>query len=55
MASEPTILRRYTPPTCRLELIAKSSPLSRWAGQPVLKNLRFRLSFDDPRLPDEQH
>lgn len=54
MASEPTILRRYTPPTCRLELIAKSSPLSRWAGQPVLKNLRFRLSFDDPRLPDEQ-
>jgi hypothetical protein len=48
-----SVLRRYTPPTCTLEILAKSSPLSRWAGQPVLKNLRFRLSLDDPTLPKE--
>lgn len=52
--SLPTALRRYTPPTCTLELIAQQSALSRWAGQPVLKHLRFHLSFDDPRLPDSQ-
>jgi hypothetical protein len=50
-----SVLRRYTPPTCTLEIAAKGSPLSRWAGRPVLKQLRFQLSFDDPRLPpDEQ-
>lgn len=49
-----SVLRRYTPPTCTLEIMAKNSPLSRWAGQPVLKNLRFHLSLDDPKLPKEQ-
>lgn len=47
-------LRRYTPPTCTLEIAAKTSPLSRFVGQSVLKNLRFELRFDDPRQPDEQ-
>jgi hypothetical protein len=50
-----SVLRRYTPPTCTLEIAAKGSPLSHWAGRPVLKHLRFQLSFDDPRLtPEEQ-
>jgi hypothetical protein len=34
--------------------MAQDSPLSRWAGQQVLKNLRFKLSLDDPRSPEEQ-
>ncbi|HEY9652108.1 MAG TPA: DUF4335 domain-containing protein, partial [Coleofasciculaceae cyanobacterium] len=49
-----SILRRYTPPTCTLEIVAKSSPLSRWLGQSVLKELRFELRFDDPRKSEEQ-
>ncbi len=49
------VLKRYTPPTCTLEITAKSSPLSRWAGKPVLKSLSFELRLDDPRLPDTEH
>lgn len=48
------VLRRYTPPTCTLEIVATGSALSRWTDRQVLKNLRFRLSFDDPALPSEQ-
>jgi len=49
------VLRRYTPPTCTLEVKASSSALSRWTDRTVLKNLQFRLSFDDPKLmPDQQ-
>ncbi|MGL5195703.1 MAG: DUF4335 domain-containing protein, partial [Chroococcales cyanobacterium] len=47
-------MRRYTPPTCTLEIVAKSSPLAKWMGKPVLKQLRFQLSFDAPQLPEEQ-
>lgn len=49
-----SVLRRYTPPTCTLEIVAQDSPLSRWAGRPLLRKLRFHLSFDDPRLPDTE-
>lgn len=49
-----SVLRRYTPPTCTLEILAKQSPLSRWAGQPVLKQVRFQLNLDDPKLPQDQ-
>ncbi|MGB6166336.1 MAG: DUF4335 domain-containing protein, partial [Geitlerinemataceae cyanobacterium] len=45
---------RYTPPTCTLEVTAKRSPLSRWTNRPTLKDLRFELRFDDPRLPAEK-
>ncbi|WP_392535167.1 DUF4335 domain-containing protein [Nostoc sp. C117] len=48
-----TVIRRYTPPTCTLEVFAQSSPLSRWMGKTVLKQLSFELRFDDPRLPEE--
>ncbi|MEB3213442.1 MAG: DUF4335 domain-containing protein [Leptolyngbyaceae bacterium] len=50
-----SVLRRYTPPTCTLEIVADQSPLSRWSRQPILKNLRFRLSLDGPHLPSDQH
>src|SRR4028119_445763 len=49
-----SVLRRYTPPTCTLEIVAKSSPLSRWVGQSVLKDLRFELRLDDPRQPEDE-
>ncbi|MFB8788556.1 MAG: DUF4335 domain-containing protein [Potamolinea sp.] len=47
-------IRRYTPPTCTLEVAAKSSPLSRWVGKSVLKDLRFELRFDDPRQSEDK-
>lgn len=53
MALSNSVLRRYTPPTCTLEIAAKSSPLSRWMGKTVLKDLHFDLRFDDPRKPDD--
>ncbi|MEH2254135.1 DUF4335 domain-containing protein [Nostoc sp.] len=49
-----SVIRRYTPPTCTLEVFAQSSPLSRWMGKTVLKHLSFELRFDDPRLPEEK-
>ncbi|MFM7426479.1 MAG: DUF4335 domain-containing protein, partial [Elainella sp.] len=55
LAMPTAVLRRYTPPTCTLEIAAAGSALSRWTDRTVLKNLRFQLSFDDPKLPpDEQ-
>jgi hypothetical protein len=53
MPAEPTVLRRYTPPTCTLEIAAKQSPLSRWMGKLALKDLKFKLSLDDPRVADQ--
>ncbi|AFY40123.1 hypothetical protein Lepto7376_3984 [[Leptolyngbya] sp. PCC 7376] len=49
----PTLIRRYTPPTCSLEVVAKTSALSQWTGNPVIKELDFELSLDDPRLVTE--
>ena len=48
------VIRRYTPPTCTLEVLAQSSPLSRWMGKSVLKQVRFNLRFDDPRQPEKE-
>lgn len=53
-SSSTSTIRRYTPPTCTLEIAAKNSPLSRWIGQSVLKHVRFKLSFDDPRISEDQ-
>ncbi|MEM9449628.1 MAG: DUF4335 domain-containing protein [Cyanobacteria bacterium P01_E01_bin.6] len=50
-----SVLRRYTPPTCTLEITAKQSPLSRWSRQPILRDLRFRLSLDGPHLHTDEH
>ncbi|MEO0409444.1 MAG: DUF4335 domain-containing protein [Cyanobacteria bacterium P01_A01_bin.135] len=48
-------IRRYSPPTCTLELRAKTSPLARWTLRPVLKGVTFRLSFDSPQRPQDDH
>ena len=50
-----TVRRRYTPPTCTLQVQARRSPLSRWQAKPVVKDLRFELRFDDPRQLRERH
>lgn len=47
-------MRRYTPPTCTLEVMAENSALSRWAEQSVVKNVRFHLKLDDPTLSQER-
>ncbi|MFB2938940.1 DUF4335 domain-containing protein [Aerosakkonemataceae cyanobacterium BLCC-F154] len=52
--SSNSLLRRYTPPTCTLEINSQGLPLFRWVGRSTLKNLNFSLNFDDPRLPEEQ-
>lgn len=49
-----SVIRRYTPPTCTLEILAQSSPLSRWMGKTVIKQLTFELHLDDPQLPEER-
>jgi hypothetical protein len=54
MALFKTVVRKYTPPTCTLEVRGKESLLSRWAGRTILQDLKFKLSFDDPRQPDEK-
>ncbi|HYW19997.1 MAG TPA: DUF4335 domain-containing protein [Nodularia sp. (in: cyanobacteria)] len=53
MPSLNSVIRRYTPPTCTLEIWAQSSPLSQWMGKTVIKQLTFELHFDDPQLPEE--
>lgn len=49
------VLRRYTPPTCTLEISAVGSSLSRWTDRTVLKHVRFQLSFDDPRFISDDY
>jgi hypothetical protein len=55
MMFSPTHLRRYTPPTCTLQITAKASPLQKWTSRPLFQDARFELRFDDPRkLEHEQ-
>ena len=54
MLSFSSTIGRFTPPTCTLEIKARRSPLARWTKKNLLKNLRFQLSFDDPRVATEQ-
>jgi len=54
MLSSSATIHRFTPPTCTLEIKAKKSSLSRWTKKEVFKKLRFRLSFDDPRIPESK-
>ena len=43
-----------TPPTCTLEIWGKNSPLSRWTKKTVVKDIQFKLSFDDPKNLDAE-
>ena len=50
----PTILHRFTPPTCTLEIKETKSLISRWMNKNLLKDFKFELTFDDPRLSNEK-
>ena len=54
MANSYTIIKRFTPPTCTLEIWGENSALSRWTKKKVVKNIQFKLSFDDPRNLDAE-
>ncbi|MTJ52044.1 DUF4335 domain-containing protein, partial [Anabaena sp. UHCC 0253] len=54
MSPSNSVIRRYTPPTCTLEIWAQNSPLSYWMDKTIARDLNFRLQFDDPRLPEER-
>lgn len=49
-----SVVRRYTSPTCRLQILTHSSPVSNWLGQSGRKQLRFELRFDHLQLPQQQ-
>lgn len=49
-----SVIRRYTPPTCTLQIVDRNSPLSRWVGRSVTSASQFNLRFDDPQLPAEK-
>ena len=46
MSSSNSVIRRYTTPTCTLEIWAQNSSLSRWLEKNVIRDLSFRLEFD---------
>ncbi len=48
------VLREYTSPTCKLQISANPSALEKWTRKPTLKNQRFLLSLEDPRLSEDQ-
>ena len=54
MKNSYNVIRRFTPPTCTLEIWGKNSPLSRWANKKLVKDIRFKLSFDDPKNLDTE-
>ncbi|NJL21714.1 MAG: DUF4335 domain-containing protein, partial [Leptolyngbyaceae cyanobacterium SM1_3_5] len=49
-----SVSRRYTPPTCTLEVSGRQSALSRWSDRSLVKQVQFQLSFDDPTLPSDR-
>ena len=55
MLNSPTPLRRYTPPTCTLEIWPIQSSRFSWLNRPDLSDWRFILYFDDPRLSEAEH
>ncbi len=54
MAVSNPVIRRYTPPTCTLEILAQNSSLSRWTNKSILKDIYFELRLDDPRTPEDK-
>ncbi len=44
-----SIIHRFTPPTCTLEITEKKLPFSGWLSSDILPNCQFKLKFDDPR------
>ena len=49
-----SVSRRYSSPTCTLEIRLKPEIWSFWTGQFVRKHIRFQLIFDDPHSSSEK-
>ena len=47
--------RKYTPPTCTLEVITKKPLLGHSKKDAASEPFQFKLRFDDPRLPEEEY
>ncbi|MEL7039432.1 MAG: DUF4335 domain-containing protein [Cyanobacteria bacterium J06592_8] len=47
--------RKYTPPTCTLEVTTKKPRFGRNKDEDSSEQFQFKLSFDDPRLPEEEY
>ncbi|MDY7020358.1 MAG: DUF4335 domain-containing protein [Cyanobacteriota bacterium] len=47
--------RKYTPPTCTLEVTTKKPRSGRSKDEDSSEQFQFKLSFDDPRLPEEEY
>jgi hypothetical protein len=54
MFSSPTLIKHYTPPTCRLEIYSNRSIFFRKKSNKIPAQFNFNLHFDDPRLPAEK-
>jgi hypothetical protein len=49
-----TLIRKYTPPTCTLEIWGNLSPLTVWSKKDRLAEARFALHLDDPRMSEDE-
>lgn len=49
-----SVFRRYTPPTCTLELQGTRSPLSVWSDRAMVKDIQFNLRIDGPHRHSQQ-
>jgi hypothetical protein len=49
-----TLIRKYTPPTCTLEIWGNLSPLTVWSQKDRLAEARFALHLDDPRMSEDE-
>lgn len=48
------LIKRYTPPTCILEIYQRGSLIPLINSNPDSDQINFQLHFDDPRLPQEE-
>lgn len=54
MDSSYNVIRRFTPPTCTLEILQKIPARYFWQSKQATEDYQFKLSFDDPRLLEEE-
>lgn len=54
MLSSDFLIRRYSPPTCTLEIWGQNSFFVWQSSRKVINETTFKLHFDDPKLPDTQ-
>lgn len=52
MLTTNSVIKRYTPPTCTLQILSKNFSFPKWLRKNSHQDLSFELSVDDPRLPE---